>query len=86
LQVAGQSIETIMRVLLSLLLHNRHSALAARVSPLAPFRLVGHYVHPLDFHVAVDARHEHIRTHRLVLVNVFSYTFCFALLKAVAFD
>lgn len=86
LQVAGESVETIMRVLLSFFLHNGHSALAARVSSLAPFRLVGHYVHPLYFHAAVDARHKHIRTHRLVLVNVFSNALSFALLKAVTLD
>jgi len=78
LQVSGQGIKAIVRVLLRLLFYYRHSTLPAGVRPRTLLLLVVHYVHSLHFSAAIDAGHKNIGADRLMLLYIFSNALSFA--------
>jgi len=72
LKIAGQCIETVMRASLGLFSVDGHPALVALVGARATVLLMVHDVEPLDFLVAVNARHHHIGTCCLVQIYIFA--------------
>ena len=75
-----------MRAFLGLLAQDSHTALAAGVGALTLLLLVPHDMHAFDFSSTVNARHEHVGTYGLVLLNIFSNTLRLALGKGSALD
>ena len=86
LQIACQSIETVMRVFLRLFLVYRHATFIASVSALAISCLVIHDGDAFDLLVAVDARDHDVGASSLVQVNVFPECLGAALVKGLALN